>query len=1363
MPRDSEYDDLFRQASETHGVSYDLLKQVAWVESRFNNRAVSPTKPRGLMQFTKATGNAYGLVTDEDFFDPQKSIDAGARYLSDLTKKFNGDELKAALAYNQGEGKTGAPQLHAYDTNQFQLISKEGRKYLKNMLGVANSPKKEALARLNLRTATEGYTKTPSVDLDVNLPEEPRGLNFSQNEGTSTPDRPFQHDYWLKRGTTLEEANERSTWFGFKDALSAELSNSTLGVAYRAARSEHGMDTLLDVFKPSRFNTHVFTPDELERIRKEVKNPDYIHVVLGGNAETLDDLIKLANDSYEADVKAADSGLMSKLSAGVLGGALDPLTYIPIVGNTAKGTRLISKIASTGLQSGALNVASESLRTSVAGGDADFSKAFLGGAIVGGGLTAIADGISRVVGRNSNRENPFASSAARYEARETARNTDGPDLSKMPPSFLEGKVMSNHRGVEFFPMANGDVVLKDGTIISAGHPLNPLTNRNYQAALNGQVPPSPSSTVAGAGNAGGSSGGAGTGSSSSSSGYGGIIPPSSSPNPPNPSPSQNVPERAAWGVQLGAVGELGLKILRSQNDDIRRIGIDLVRSPTGMESGSHGKYGATASDISERLSSTDKVTYRKLEDAIKDALKDPSYTLGTHKGDPLGARQELYRKASAAVENPSLFPQLNPLEKQVATIIKEHFSHKWNLWENPSVFGNNVKGVSSKFTRHAGTYVPNVYSREARNFWIDQLGTREQLQDAIADSWMQSYRNRIDVRKRVDLELQRVNKTKTITPDMVRKYAHDKAYGISHLDEFYGKPNGLLEDLSGINGLENNAYLKARNLFDSDMAIMVKGGKTFSVNDLREFDMHKIMPAYDRRMNGDIAILGGTGKTTKQLKEEIDRLLRQARGVKSGTMKTEVEALIEALKIITGRARRPGNDDTISGYLADTLSNLGFLSKSTLMWTNNLMEPAAMIAKGNTRALAHGVPMLNELMHRNIPLPAHEIKELHSSLFGIELDDIIRPTRQDIISRLRENSGAPQWLAEAVASAKYGTQEASARMPTTKLLNATTNLFIDATRQGVLGDVVKHALTGKGAEKWIKGDMLRSASLTKNQWNDIQQLIKDNVVRNPNGQGYTIPNKEKLIYDPRAMHLWRLADKAADEAVLRPQKVSLRDSKALSPWLRMVLQFKNYVIKAVNSKFIRSAHEAFKNGRKMDMALTAIVGMGMASSVYVMQAHIKSWGLPPEKRKAYLQNALDLNNVAYATLSRSTHLGAPLSIANYFMAPLGFDQGALVRSTVLPKEYVPKNSNRRDKPLTARDIRNTFLGNVGEQVPALNWPANLLSFGYDAIQHYNARDKATELEMMKGMHDAVREMVPNDPITQQIILNIYNEMGMTIK
>lgn len=1301
-----EYDALFQQAADTHGVSYGLLRKVGWVESRFKPTAQSPTGPRGVMQFTKATGQAYGLQSDEDFNDPAKSIDAGARYLADLVKKYNGDELKAALAYNQGEGRNGKPQLEAYDSGNFAGIGDEGRNYLRSLLDVAKSPKSgdiESFGGITPKAkgipfdaAMSGIGKKGKVTTE--LPES-HEMSF-QGKEQAAPNQPFGKDYWEAKGTTLDEANERSTFFGFGNAAEAELSNSTLGVAFRAGKRDNGFDVLTDVLQPTRFNSHIWSPEELDKIRKEVKNPAYMNVVLGGSAENLDELIKMANENFEADAKAADAGLGAKLSAGLIGAGVDPLTYVPIAGNTAKGFKLVNKALMVGAQAGTLNVASEGLRTSVAGGDAHYAEAALAGMLLAGGLTSVADGVAAGLRKSGAEqiENPFAAAQMRFEARETARNTGGYDASRMPPS--EDRVFSQHNGVEYSPLETepGAVVLRDGSIISDTNLANPMTAREF---------------------------------------------------------AEVDPERAAWGLPMRGLSEIGLRTLRSEHAEIRGLAKDLVRSPTGMESGSHGKFGATASDIKERLHSTNQRTYNDLYSAMKEAMADPEWSVGMFKSGAQGARQEIYRRAAVAIERPELQANLTKAERKVMDIMKEHFDLKREMMENPSMFGNKATSIFPN-SRHKGTYVPHVYSREAKQLYSQALGGSDGLQEAITASWMTSYRARPEVKARVDEHLAETLgiDPKAVTEELVMKHASDKAYGIAKTDEF--NSSSVIDDnIEGLVGIENNSFLEARNLFDSDMPVTLPNGQPFSVNDLRDFDMKHVMPAYDRRVDGDIAIMGGTGKTTAELKDSIMALDKKSEG--KGTMKGEVEALKDTVKILTGRARR--NQDTVGDTMVRALSDMSFFTKNAYMGLQNLTEISGMLAKGNIRAMLHGIPALRDLAFRNKPVSGSELKELHSMVFGKEFDQLIRPTRQDIIQRLRESTDTPDVAAKVVGTIKHTTQELAAHSPFTKFLNGTSNYLLDMARQGVMGDVVTHAITGKGANKWIKGDMLKSASISKEQWEGIQALIRENVTRGEDGK-FTFRDKRKLANDPRAMDLWRLADKVADETMLRPHKVSLQDSHAFGAPAKLVLQFKTFVIKSMNSKFIRSGHEAFKNHRAMDMALTYAISGGIAGSYYVAQAHLKAAGLPKEQQKDYLKKALDPKMIAYAAASRSSHLGSPLSIANFAMGAAGYDQGLMVRSTILPKG---EDKRDRNKAVTSRDMGESIMGAIGEQIPALGFAGATLAAGRNAYGVLTAPNKVTEREMMTGLMNAHREMVPNDPITQQMLIKFYEANGVHLK
>jgi len=85
-----------------------LVLSIMREESRFNPRAKSQAAARGLLQFIITTardiGRDVGLVDvqPEDLYDPRVIIRLGAKYISELTKKFGGDRYKAAGAYNAG-------------------------------------------------------------------------------------------------------------------------------------------------------------------------------------------------------------------------------------------------------------------------------------------------------------------------------------------------------------------------------------------------------------------------------------------------------------------------------------------------------------------------------------------------------------------------------------------------------------------------------------------------------------------------------------------------------------------------------------------------------------------------------------------------------------------------------------------------------------------------------------------------------------------------------------------------------------------------------------------------------------------------------------------------------------------------------------------------------------------------------------------------------------------------------------------------------------------------------------------------------------------------------------------------------------
>lgn len=1161
------------------------------------------------------------------------------------------------------------------------------------------SPKAPPVSANVFDALTEGLKAKPKVALGENLPTA-AGLNI-EGQAPEAPNESFGEMFYKATGETMQEREDRSTWFGFGAATEAEVKNSMVGVAIRAGQTEDSLDVIGDVFNPTRWNNHKWSREELDQIRNAGVLPQYYGVITGGSPQNLTELINLALENQKLDAEKAKAGTGAQLAAGVVGAGVDPLTYVPIAGQVGKGGRLVNKMFTVAAQSGALAGVSEMARTSVAGGDAHVAEAILGGALFGGGMTAIADGLGRALGHNTNE---FAGPATRLEARETARNVDGQDMSRLP--IQEGEQTFSHQGVKFADVPNeqGSVRLEDGSILIGENPLNPKTRQVFDEVIE--------------------------------------------------------PERAAAGVNLGGLTEIGLKLLRSENPEIRGVAADLVRSPTGMQSGASGKIGTTASDVFERLRAVDHRFYNDIDDAVTEALKDPYFQTAFWR-DSGAFRQDIYQRVSMAIEDGSgnLKAELTPGELKVYDLLKNQFDAKREMMENPAMFGRPDAQSIFPGSRFKGTYVPHVYSNQMKELYIKELGSPEALQEAIKKSWLTSYASRPEVKKRVDETL--LEADPTLTPEglaaAVDKYANDKAYGISHTEQFE-RSSVMEENINGLVGLENNSFLEARNLFDSDMSIVLPNGQTFSVNNLREWDMDKIVPAYNRRVNGDIAIMAGTGKTTKDMKDLVETMMNKAGD--DGKLKGEVSTLRDTLKVLTGRARRDGADDAAFATVMRTMTDLSFFAKNAYMGVQNLTEIGGMLARGNVRALLHGVPMFRDLAFRNKKVGASEIKDLHNVIFGKELDDSIRPSKQDVIDRLRAYSDLGRGTATALGTAKYYTGELAVRSPFTKVLNGTTNYLLDAGRQGFLSDIVEHSLTGskrKFDDRWLK-----TAGISDEQWKGIKSLIRESVTRGPDGK-YTIKDKKAFSQDPRAMDLWRMGDTIADETLLRPHKLSNMDAKAYGPLAKTVLQFKNFVIKSINGRTMRTFYNATKNNRAMDAALSTVMSMGLAGIYYMAQAHVKAYAMQDGRDRDYLKQALDPTMIGYAALSRSSHLGGPLGVANILGGIAGYEDTKMLRSSILPRSPTEKPERAIAYGAVTSDPVMNVVGNFLEQVPAFGYAANVGASAYNLAGYLKADTRVNERDYMTGMYNTFRELVPNDPITQKLLLGTFEEQGIHIK
>ncbi len=92
---------IFKEASETYGISEDLLKAIAYNESRFQPGVTSSAGAMGIMQLMPGTAKAMGV---EDAYDPYQNIMGGAKLLNYLSNLYDGNTSLMIAAYAAGTG-----------------------------------------------------------------------------------------------------------------------------------------------------------------------------------------------------------------------------------------------------------------------------------------------------------------------------------------------------------------------------------------------------------------------------------------------------------------------------------------------------------------------------------------------------------------------------------------------------------------------------------------------------------------------------------------------------------------------------------------------------------------------------------------------------------------------------------------------------------------------------------------------------------------------------------------------------------------------------------------------------------------------------------------------------------------------------------------------------------------------------------------------------------------------------------------------------------------------------------------------------------------------------------------------------------
>jgi membrane-bound lytic murein transglycosylase D len=178
LKRAGRFRGLFEKTLERYGLPRDLF-YVAMVESGFESAARSRVGAGGIWQFMPSAARTYGLEISywvDSRRDPERSVDAAARYLKDLYVRFGSWPLVFA-AYNAGYGAV-LTSITRYNTNDFwELCRHESGLPWESSIYV---PKIMAAAIVGRNLEAFGFADlTPDPTFAFDRVEAPAGTTFA--------------------------------------------------------------------------------------------------------------------------------------------------------------------------------------------------------------------------------------------------------------------------------------------------------------------------------------------------------------------------------------------------------------------------------------------------------------------------------------------------------------------------------------------------------------------------------------------------------------------------------------------------------------------------------------------------------------------------------------------------------------------------------------------------------------------------------------------------------------------------------------------------------------------------------------------------------------------------------------------------------------------------------------------------------------------------------------------------------------------------------------------------------------------------------------------------------------------------------
>lgn len=117
------------EAARERGIPVPFALSIARAESGFRSHSISSTGAMGVMQLMPRTAREHGVI---DPFDPRDNARGATAFLESLWKRYRGNRMRIAAAYNAGPGRVAQ--------NGAMRVPRETQGYAARVVQRAKSP-----------------------------------------------------------------------------------------------------------------------------------------------------------------------------------------------------------------------------------------------------------------------------------------------------------------------------------------------------------------------------------------------------------------------------------------------------------------------------------------------------------------------------------------------------------------------------------------------------------------------------------------------------------------------------------------------------------------------------------------------------------------------------------------------------------------------------------------------------------------------------------------------------------------------------------------------------------------------------------------------------------------------------------------------------------------------------------------------------------------------------------------------------------------------------------------------------------------------------------------------------------------------